>query len=211
MTATIPTMATISFINESETAIDVKSANGSLNKMLTLSPEEVRDWFVLALYLITAILAIVGNIFVCLVVYNKKSLRSTTYKLMVNMAISDIMGGLLIPSQWLFCSTYLLDSGLTAQRFCGLSKSGQILSYYVSTFTMTVIAVERYRLICRPLSGQMSSMVPIIVIWLLGSLFTSTTFFSMRVSEYFSPVQVCTIIVIFTNLKFHLQLNNREL
>lgn len=181
--------ATITSINGSIVAMDSKNGNVSSDRPVMPSVE-VRDWFVLTLYLITAVVAIFGNLFVCLVVQNKKNLRSTTYKLLVNMAISDIIGGLVIPSQWLFCWTYLLDSGPTAQRFCGLSKSAQILSYYASTLTMTVIAVERYRLICQPLSAKMSPTLPIAVIWLLGSLFTSTTFFSMRVSEYFSPVQV---------------------
>lgn len=154
------------------------------------SVEEMRDWIVLSLYLLTSIVALIGNLFVCKVIYTKKQFRSTTYILIVNMAISDIVGALVIPGQWLFCSTYILDSGATGQRFCGTFKSLQILSYYVSTFSMTAIAIDRYKLVCHPLSQRIRPLVPLIVIWALGCLFTSTTLFSMRVSEYFSPVQV---------------------
>jgi hypothetical protein len=155
------------------------------------SNEEVRDWIVLFLYLITFIVAIVGNIFICLVIYNKKNLRSTTYMLILNMAISDIIGGLVIPGQWFFCSYWFFsETGAIGDRICGIFKSAQILSYYASTFTMTAIAIDRYRLICNPLSNRMRPLIPFLVIWSLGILFVSTTFFSMRVSEYFSPTQV---------------------
>ena len=79
-----------------------------------------RDWIILSLYFITAIIAIIGNIYVCLVIYYKKKLRSTTYILVLNIAISDIIGGLVIPMQWLFCSTYTLDSGDFGKVVCAL-------------------------------------------------------------------------------------------
>jgi hypothetical protein len=167
--------------------------NSSLETGTSLSlssNEEARDWIVLFLYLITTIAAIVGNIFVCLVIYNKKNLRSTTYILILNMAISDIIGGLVIPGQWLFCSYYILEMGVIGHRVCGIFKSAQILSYYASTFTMTAIAIDRYRLVCHPMSKRMRPLIPILLIWFLGIIFVLTTFFSMRVSEYFSPTQV---------------------
>ncbi|CAG2109880.1 unnamed protein product [Medioppia subpectinata] len=175
-------------LNQSINATNVTIGNNTIADD-TAYEDDSRDWIVLVLYLITSILAIVGNAFICVVVYRKKHFRSTTYKLIVNMAVSDIIGGIVIPGQWLFCSTYFLDNGVFAHRICGICKSLQILSYYVSTFTMTAIAIDRYRLICKPLAPRMGPLVPILITWLLGALFTSTTFFSMRVSEYFSPTQ----------------------
>ncbi|XP_054168920.1 G-protein coupled receptor 83-like [Oppia nitens] len=173
----------------------LNSSSSTTNGVLTsdlltyTTSDEIRDWIILSMYFLTFLLALIGNIFICLVIYNKKKLRSTTYKLIVNMAISDIIGGIVIPGQWLFCSTYLLDNGSFNHRLCGLSKSLQILSYYVSTYSMTVIAIDRYRLICRPLAPRMQPLIPILSTWILGAVFTATTFFSMRVSEYFSPIQ----------------------
>ncbi|XP_054168926.1 RYamide receptor-like [Oppia nitens] len=151
--------------------------------------DEIRDWIVLSIHLLTFLLAFIGNIFICLVVYNKKKLRSNTYILIVNIAISDLIGGIVIPGQWLFCSTYMLDMGTGSQRVCTLVKSSQILSYYVSTFSMTVIAIDRYRLICKPSVARMTPLIPILITWILGSIFTTTTLYSIRVSEYFSPIQ----------------------
>ena len=161
------------------------------------SYEVTRDWIVLLLYFITAIIAIFGNIFVCLVIYNNKKLRSTTYLLILNMAISDIIGGLVIPGQWLFCSTYILESGYFWQRMCGISKSMQYLSYYVSTFTMTAIAIDRNRLICKPLSSRLRPLTPILITWFLGIIFVLGTLYSLKVSEYFSPTQVLKALFIF--------------
>ena len=154
------------------------------------SYEITRDWIVLTLYFIIAITAIFGNIYVCLVIYNKRKLRSTTYMLVLNMAISDIMGGLTIPGQWLFCATVILETGGFAIRICGLWNSLQILFYYVSTFTMTAIAFDRFRHICKPLSNRMRQRILIMIPWSLGILFVSSTLFSVRIFEYFSPTQV---------------------
>ena len=170
------------------TQIAINLTQNASNNSAISGPSEVgRDWFVLFLYLITSILAIIGNIFACLVVHKKKKMRSTTYTLIVNMAISDIIGGLVIPLQWIFCSTVLLNKGVVAHGFCLLFKSFQIYSYYVSTFSMTAIAIDRYQLICKLMSRRVSPNLFLIVIWSLGAVFTSTTFVSMRVSEYFTP------------------------
>jgi hypothetical protein len=124
------------------------------------------------------------------VIYDKKQLRSTTFILIINMAISDILGGIVIPGQWLFCSYFFLENTASiGERLCGLNKSAQILSYYVSTFSMTAIALDRYRLVVHPMSRRIKPLIPIITTWILGAIFTSTTLFSMRVSEYFSPHQ----------------------
>ena len=168
----------------------VKSEMKNISNTSINSFDVMRDWIILSLYFITAIIAIIGNIYVCLVIYCKKKMRSTTYMLVLNMAISDIMGGLVIPGQWLFCATVILDTGGFAIRICGLWKSMQILSFYVSTFTMTAIAFDRYRCICKPSSNRMRPRILIMITWGLGLLFVSSTLFSVRIFEYFSPTQV---------------------
>ena len=169
--------------------MNLNLTNSTSNSTSYYDPYVVRDSIVLFMYLITSIVAVIGNIFICLVVYNKKQMRSTTYILIVSMAISDIIGGLTIPGQWFFCSTWFLSIGSSGERICGLHKSAQILSYYVSTFTMTAIAIDRYRLVLHPLKPRIKWVWPVAITWLLGMLFTSTTLASMRVSEYFSPTQ----------------------
>jgi len=66
-------------------------------------------------------------------------------------------------------------------------KSSQILSYYISTFTMTVIAFDRYRILYHPLSLRMKPWLPICSIWIISSICILPTMVSMRISEYFTP------------------------
>ncbi|KAH9391199.1 Neuropeptide Y receptor [Tyrophagus putrescentiae] len=160
-------------------------------------PYSHRDVFILFLYLLTAVTAITGNVFVCATIYRKKKLTSTTYVLIFNMAISDILGGAVIPAQWLFCSTVLLETGIFFQSVCGLMKNLQVLSYYVSSLTMTAIAYDRYKLVCRPMTARLSVSVLLAIVWVLGLLFISQNFVLMRVSEYFSPTKgliTCRIV-----------------
>ena len=136
------------FITSNTSILGVNMRNTSISSIS--SYEVTRDSIVLFLYLITAVLAIIGNVFVCLVVYKKANLRSTTYKLVVNMAVSDIIGGLSIPLQWLFCATFLLDKGVFAQRVCGTLKS-------IANSLILCVDVYDDCYSCRSLSTYLSS------------------------------------------------------
>lgn len=166
--------------------------NASLGPETDMSHQSTnsRDVFILILYMATALVAMVGNTFICLAIWHKKWLKSTTYILIFSMALSDIMGGFVIPGQWLFCSTWVLDSSWLGQAICGLMKSLQMLSYYVSSLSMMVIAYDRFLLVCRPMSPKTNVRLLVAIPWVMGLLFISCNVFSMRVSEYFSPTKV---------------------
>lgn len=177
---------------------EMSSLNGSISENDQSMSSQIlhRDTLILFLYMITAITAMLGNIFVCVTIFRKKRLNSTTYVLIFNMAVSDILGGFVIPAQWLFCSTALLDTGIFFQSVCGLMKNLQILSYYVSSLTMTAIAYDRYMLVCRPMNGgkRLDVRYLLVLVWILGCIFISQNFATLRVSEYFSPSKVCFFI-----------------
>ena len=163
-----------------------------------------QDIPILILYSITFILGIFGNSIVCYVVFRRK-ITTTTYILIGNLAISDILGSATIPSnlyfllleittnsnpnlplgQWLLCSSYVLDN--YGDRGCGLMKSSQILSYYISTFTMIVIAFDRYRIVNYPLGPRMRPWLPIALMWVFATICVLPTMVSMRISEFFTP------------------------
>ncbi len=156
------------------------------NSTVEIDENLTQEIVILTLYLITTIVALIGNFLVCKIIFITRKVRNTTYILIANLAISDIMGALTIPGQWIFCATYILDNYSTGDRMCASTKSLQIQSYYVSTFTMTAIAIDRYRGIKNPLKSEMKPKIPIIAIWLFATAFTATTTFSMRVSAYFA-------------------------
>src|SRR6218665_1540613 len=119
------------------------------------SPETMRrDAAIMVLYFFTSVIAVIGNVFVCATIKKKSRLTSTTYLLIFNMAISDIIGGAVITGQWFFCWTKILDSGLFGQLLCWSMKILQVLSYYVSSLTMAAIAYDRYKLVCRPMEKR---------------------------------------------------------
>lgn len=156
----------------------------------TIASNSLRDTWLLALYLVTAIIAVLGNLFVCVTIYRKKRLNSTTYILIFNVAVSDVLGGVVIPAQWLACSTWSLDSGLLGTTSCGFLKQLQILSYYVSSLTMAAIAYDRYKLVCRPMAPRVKVVWLWVSVWGLGLAFISLMSVINRVSEYFSPTKV---------------------
>ena len=146
-----------------------------------------RDAAIMVLYFFTSIIAVVGNVFICATIKKKNRLTSTTYLLIFNMAISDIIGGSVIIGQWFFCWTKILDSGRFGEVLCWSMKILQVLSYYVSSLTMAAIAYDRYKLVCRPMEKRFNVKVMLVVIWVAGIIFISTATFAVRVSEYFSP------------------------
>lgn len=107
--------------------------------------------------------------------------------LLIQYLSIHLQGGLVIPAQWLLCSSVLLNTGVLCQSLCGLMKTLQILSYYVSSLTMTAIAYDRYRLVCHPSLRRVNVTLLVGLVWLLGVLFISQNVVTLRVSEYFSP------------------------
>ena len=109
-----------------------------------------RDIFVLTLYLMTTIVALFGNSLVCRVVFKSKRLQTTVNLLIVNMAFSDILCALTIPLQWILCTETLLEKYSHLYIGCAITKSIQVLSFYVSSLTFLAIAIDRYIVVFNP-------------------------------------------------------------
>lgn len=170
----------------------------SSNATDQVEDNDLRDYFVLFLYLLTALIAMVGNTFVCWVIWKNVKLRSTTYYLLFNMAVSDFIAGLVIPSQWLFCHYHLLENYSPFSRICGTIKTTQVISYYLSTYSMFFVAIDRFLLVKFPTSqGLKRKWVPLSLSWLVAIAFSSTTFVNLRISEYFGPKGLISCRIVF--------------
>lgn len=147
------------------------------------------DYFIFVLYFFTAIIAIFGNLFVCWIIYKTPKFKSVTFVLLFNMALSDFFSGLIILTQWFFCSYYMIET--YSPRSCVINKSFQILSYYISTYSMMFIAIDRYMLLTHPHSKGLQSKkhkyLAVSSTWFVGFLFSIGCLFNMRISEYFGP------------------------
>ncbi|XP_017779806.1 PREDICTED: prolactin-releasing peptide receptor-like [Nicrophorus vespilloides] len=113
---------------------------------------EVKTVFYL-LYGMIFFLGLFGNILVCYVVYSNKAMQTVTNLFITNLALSDILLCVLgIP----FTSIYTLyEEWLFGQVICHLVLYAQGTSVYVSTLTLTAIAVDRFFVILYPLRQRM--------------------------------------------------------
>ncbi|GIY64683.1 substance-K receptor [Caerostris extrusa] len=96
-------------------------------------------------------------------------MRSSTYVFIANLALSDFMMTVLnIPFN---VARILLNDWPFGSFMCSFVPLVQITSVYVSTFTMTCIAVDRYRIISKPLEPRLRSIQTIKMLVLVVVLF----------------------------------------
>ena len=170
--------------------------NVSLNATVFNSSAHVRQitLFGLVSFLCIGIIllpiGIAGNLLVIIVVKKKRYLRTKTNYLLANLAASDLMANILaytvgiaraipLPSRTLGVFLCKINSYYPAASFC-------------SILTLTVIALERYQAIVKPLSnglkfGKRTLSYFIIAIWILSlAVVTPLVFF-----DEYSSAQLC--------------------
>lgn len=81
----------------------------TLNWSAMVSSYRWTDWTIMALHLCSSVLGLFGNLIICLVIVCNQNLRSSTYTLIGNMALSDLLNSAVIPLQWHFCSPIYFD------------------------------------------------------------------------------------------------------
>ncbi|XP_054163911.1 G-protein coupled receptor 83-like [Oppia nitens] len=159
----------------------------------------LRDIFVLSLYALTTIVALFGNCLVCRVVIKSQKMRTTVNLLIVNMAFSDIICAITIPMQWLLCSQQLLNRYDHLYIGCAISKSIQVLSFYVSSLTFTAIAIDRYIVVHYPIK-KIKPKVFIIIVWVISLAFVIFTAVSVKIFTYdftSDPIITCQVVLRF--------------
>ncbi|XP_038057193.1 orexin receptor type 2-like isoform X2 [Patiria miniata] len=130
------------------------------------------EYLIIVIYGLVFLLAIIGNTLVCIAVLRNEHMRTVTNYYIVNLAVADILVSLVcLP---ITVVVDISESWFFGDVMCSVIPYIQNTSVCVSIFTLTMIAVDRYLAICRPLKFQISSkrtVITVIVIWVL-SLFT---------------------------------------
>ncbi|CAG2161982.1 unnamed protein product [Oppiella nova] len=107
--------------------------------------------FLITLYSLTTFLAFTGNSLVILVeLYGKRSARNLR-KFLINLAISDILIGVL--SVPFIYTDFMLGRWIFSPILCPIAQFVQLLSVFVTTYTLTAIGIERYIATLHPLSN----------------------------------------------------------
>ncbi|CAB3369220.1 Hypothetical predicted protein [Cloeon dipterum] len=125
------------------------------------------------LYTVIFVLGIFGNVLVCYVVGRNKAMQTVTNFFITNLALSDILlCTLAVPFTPLYS---FVGQWIFGPVLCHLVAYAQGTSVYISTLTLTSIAVDRFFVIIYPFQPRMrmSTCTAIIVfIWLFSLLAT---------------------------------------
>ncbi|KAJ6644191.1 Substance-K receptor [Pseudolycoriella hygida] len=157
------------------------------------------DSIILFLYVLTGIVSVIGNGFVLRIILRdrKRRFATATYALIANMALSDLIAGVVIFAQFGFCSKASLDSNTFMEFMCMLVKVTQIVSYFVSTYSMAAIAYERLIVTKSPFAPGTNPKWYIAISWIVGLAYIAICVFDVRVSEFFTPNVLISCRVLF--------------
>lgn len=113
--------------------------------------------------------ALFGNLLVCHVIFRHKRMRTVTNIFIANLAVSDL---LLITLNVPFnIAKSLMNEWVFGDAMCHITNMSLITSVYASTFTLTVIALDRQRVLLYPLRPRImksGGMIVVAIIWIVS-------------------------------------------
>ncbi|XP_031549127.1 somatostatin receptor type 5-like [Actinia tenebrosa] len=113
--------------------------------------DDAKDYLVAIAGPVLYIFGVAGNSFVVIAVWKKRSLRSTTNCLLVNLAISDIVSFLFLPL--MLVQSTPLNPDHFADFLCKFLISFHIpaTANVVAILTVTLMSIERYHALVKPM------------------------------------------------------------
>ncbi|XP_031560590.1 somatostatin receptor type 5-like [Actinia tenebrosa] len=112
-----------------------------------------RDVLVLVLAVLFISIGLAGNLLVVIAVWKKRSLRSTTNYLLVNLAVSDIINLTFLP--FIAIQHYVwFEEGILADFMCKFfSYHIPLTASFASIITLLVLSIERYHAVVKPMKS----------------------------------------------------------
>ena len=154
----------------------------------------ILDWLLLITAIVVFIVAIFLNSLILCILYRRR-LKSTTFLLIANQTVSEILYCAVNLSSFWFCSAYIVNFSLIMSILCALINAIRDSTLKVSIFSMSVIAYERYRILYRPLSSALNTLLLIKITWILGISLSILGNISKGSFVFFSKVMyTCKII-----------------
>ncbi|KAJ9601433.1 hypothetical protein L9F63_000400 [Diploptera punctata] len=115
------------------------------------------------LYTTIFILGVFGNVLVCYVVGRNRAMQTVTNFFITNLALSDILLCVLaVPFTPLYT---FLGQWIFGGVLCRLVSCAQGISVYISTLTLTSIAIDRFFVIIYPFQQRMQLVTCLIIIF----------------------------------------------
>lgn len=139
-------------VNDSDWQHTDDGENASLYVFI---PSVLFQAIIYSLYSVIFVLALVGNLVVCAVVFMSIRKWTVTNFFIVNMAAGDIlMAFFCIP--FTFVPTFVLLYWPFGAAMCRIVSFSQAVSVFVSAYTMVAISSDRYLAIVYPLRPRMT-------------------------------------------------------
>lgn len=137
-----------------------------------------------AFYIIIFVLGIFGNVLVVFVVGRNRQMHTVTNLFIANLALSDVLLCVLaVPFTPLYT---FLGGWVFGETLCHLVPYAQGVSVYISTLTLTSIAVDRFLVIIYPFHPRMKievCLAIIVSIWVIALVVTSPYMVYMQLEE----------------------------
>ena len=160
----------------SEEYFAINSSTGneteSLNCQLADSPAAVKG-LIGFLTIVIIILGIFGNVLVCLVVIRRPKMRTVINMFICNLAVSDLMFAVLaFPIN---ITQYMSLVWVLPHFLCPISCEVPALTVFVSSLTLTAIAVDRFCLVVYPLLKPINKnrcYIALTAIWIISTALT---------------------------------------
>ena len=140
--------------------------------------------FRFVVYAVIILLALVGNIAVCIVSTRTRRLQTSTYCLVMNLAVSDIGSVMCLP--FLLPELYIGNWPM-GEAMCKILKPSVVMFNFVTTNTLVAIACDRFRAVVFPFVSRPSKSETRLIIaflWLIAFLFSLPSYGAMAVISY---------------------------
>ncbi|XP_052775277.1 RYamide receptor-like [Mya arenaria] len=141
---------------------------------------------IITMYSIIICLSVFGNSIVCYIVFSSRKMRTVMNFFIVSLAMSDIlMAVLCIPLT--FIANLVINSWPFGETMCPIVSFIQVVTVFMSSFTLVAISLDRYWAIVHPLRQKMTKQqacIVISVIWLLSVAIPLPTAIKARVHQY---------------------------
>ena len=116
----------------------------------------IKPWF-LSFYCVITVCGLIGNSMVMLVIWKNRDIRGSSFGVyLFGLALADFSVALFcLPTYITSTSTFTEHpSGIAGDILCKTLSANNLLYYFelLSIFTLTVISMERYAAVCKPLS-----------------------------------------------------------
>ena len=153
--------------------------------------------FRFVMYAVIIVFALVGNVAVCVISSRTRRLQTSTYCLVMNLAISDIGSVLCLP---FLLPELFVGNWLMGEAMCKLLKPSVVVFNFVTTNTLVAIACDRFRAVVFPFVTRPSkseTRLIVALLWLIAFLFSLPSYGAMTVFSVSPHIYYC--IDIFSN------------